>query len=103
MNYWTFIKTQVSCKLAPQKRRDSDNDDELEPGPTHEIHRFSGSHPQHATQGHRARTNVHWTKYLAKRLPDQDDLEDNSNLTTEEREQRRGEYAKGVLIMFVPF
>ena len=105
MNYWTFIKTQESCKLAPQKRRDSDNDndDELEPEPTREIHRFSSSHPQHATQGHRARTNVHWTKYLAKRLPDQDDLEDNSNLTTEEREQRREEYAKGVLIMFLPF
>ena len=108
MNFWTFVKTQESCKLSPEKRNrpgndDDDNEDEPEHGENREINRFTNGHPQHATQGHRARTNVHWTKYLAKRLPDLDDLEDNSNLTSEEREQRREEYAKGVLIMFIPF
>ena len=107
MNFWTFVKTQESCKLSPEKRNrpsndDDDNEDEPEHGENREINRFTNGHPQHATQGHRARTNVHWTKNLAKRLPDLDDLEDNSNLTSEEREQRREEYAKKVLIMFVP-
>lgn len=105
MNFWNFTRTQESCKLSPEKSNQDSNEEDEEPEQTtgRQIYKFSAGHPQHKTQGHRDRTNIHWAKYLAKRLPDLDDLEEDSALLPEERDKRRDQYAKGVLIMFIPF
>jgi hypothetical protein len=55
------------------------------------------------TEGHRERIDERWPKYLAKRLPVLKSLEDSSELLPEERQERREEYAKGVLTMFISF
>ena len=105
MSFWNFFKTQEICKLS-SKDQDIECDDFTEdPKPTKGrfIHNFVPGHPQQKTQGHRARTTIHWLRYLAARLPDLNDLKDDSYLDTEEREKRRTEYAKGVLTMFIPF
>ena len=105
MSFWNFIKTQEICKLN-SKEQDIECDDFTEdPKPTKGrfIYKFVSGHPQQKTQGHRARTTIHWPRYLAARLPDLNDLKDDSYLDTEEREKRRSEYAKGVLTMFIPF
>ena len=105
INFWNFTRTQESCKLSPEKSNQDSNKEDDEPEQTtgRQIYKFSDGHLQHKTQGHRDRTNIHWAKYLAKRLPDLDDLEEDSALLPEERDQRRDQYAKGILIMFIPF
>jgi hypothetical protein len=77
MNFWTFIKTQESCKLSPERRSKLDNndDDEPETGPVREIHQFTSGHPQHATEGHRARSledalsTPHWESAFEENPP----------------------------------
>ena len=67
------------------------------------ISRFSNGHPLQETSGHRTRTVINWPKYLAKRIPDLNDLGDDSFLLPEEREEKRSQYAKSFLTMLVPF
>lgn len=67
------------------------------------IHKFGFGHPQDHTHGHRSRTVVRWARYLAKRLPDLCTLESSIESVLEELEEKRTEYAKGVLTMFVPW
>ena len=105
MNFWNFIKTQEICKLHPNTKFQAVDDFSEEPKPVkgRPISRFSNGHPLQETLGHRTRTVIHWPKYLAKRIPDLNDLGDDSFLLPEEREEKRSEYAKCVLTMFVPF
>ncbi|KAK4006923.1 hypothetical protein OUZ56_012078 [Daphnia magna] len=107
MNFWNLIRTQEIWKLDVVADDQTDgnylSDRDLGPSSTRKIYIFSPGHPQCRYQGHRARTVSHWTKYLAKRLPDLNDLEDGSNLLAEQREERRIEYAKGVLTIIQNF
>ena len=83
----------------------SDEESELKNGRNTEnrLHFFEKGHPQAKTLGHRYRKVERWPKYSAKRLPDVPQLCDESNMDDEERNVKREEYAKGVLIMFHPF
>ena len=64
-------------------------------------------HPQFGTHGHCQRKTQTWPTYLAKRLPDinniKKDREEDTELTPEDSELFRKSYGQGVLIMFRPF
>ena len=64
---------------------------------------FQVGHPLYSTHGHRKRKLGVWTKPIGQRLPNLNQLEDASNLSEEERNERRERYGKCVLIMFRPF
>lgn len=65
---------------------------------------FQSNHPSYKTHGHCERPRAVWTRYLGKRLPDIKDFEKNNNdLSSEEIELRKEQYAQGILVMFYPF
>ena len=64
---------------------------------------FQVGHPLYSTHGHRKRKLGVWTKPIGQRLPNLNQLEDASNLSEEERNERRERYGKCVMIMFRPF
>ncbi len=125
MNMWEFSATQEICKLEESRELISDDENSsipevnlfyMEDSDIHEVddiemrnsaasvrHRFLREHPLYQTYGHRQRTRRTWPKYSAKRLPDVVDLQDGSDLSDEDRNEKRELYVQGVLIMFYPF
>jgi hypothetical protein len=126
MNMWEFAATQEICKM--EESREVISEDEYSSIPEVDIdqfgmedseiqvddleiskssarvrHRFLKQHPLYQTYEHRQRTRRTWPKYSAKRLPDLVDLQDGSNLSDEDRKEKRELYGQGVLIMFYPF
>ena len=108
MNFWDFVRTQEKCRVKPSENQNEEEDEEEETvnpigSQEKKIHKFGFGHPQDHTHGHRSRTVVRWARYLAKRLPDLCTLESSIESVLEELEEKRTEYAKGVLTMFVPW
>ena len=115
MTMWEFVATQEICDLKTSHDKPSDDEEdtdgssngpeiiELDIRRSRPIHFFQEGHPLYETKGHRQRTRRTWPKYSAKRLPDLIDLQDDSDLTVEDRNERRELYGQGVLIMFHPF
>ena len=64
---------------------------------------FEKGHPRRQTIGHRYRKLERWPKFSGKRIPDVETLSDNSDLSNQERDSKREEYAQAVLLMFYPF
>lgn len=122
---WEFVATQETCDLKNSGGRKSDDElsthsedymdlggndlnsvpekIELNVNGSRPIHFFQQGHPSYKTKGHRQRTRRTWPKYSAKRLPVWIDLQDDSELTDEDRNEKRELYGQGVLIMFYPF
>jgi hypothetical protein len=94
-NFWDFTLTQEICKLKscsgvnPVDNDESHDDEAPEPASGRTFYKFSHGHPQRHTQGHRARMTIRWTQYLAKRLPDLRDLDEDRNLLDEETRNER--------------
>lgn len=67
---------------------------------TQNLSNFEYGHPRAKTIGHRNRIVESWPAYSGKRLLDLNLLEENSNVNDLDRNAKREEYAKGVLVMF---
>ena len=102
----SFINSSYLFIIKNVSESSAEDSSDVEYDAAHEIRNifsFEKGHPRQKTVGHRYRKIECWPKYSAKRLPDVEQLSHSSDLSFEERDAKREEYAQGVLIMFHPF